>query len=38
VIEFGSVILINDVHPEKHPLPIDVIEFGSVILVNDVHP
>ena len=34
----GSVISLNDVHPEKADPPISVRVGGSVISLNDVHP
>ena len=33
----GSVICVNDEHPEKASLPIEVPEDGIVICVNDEH-
>ena len=34
----GSVISVNDVHPEKAVTPIAMRLGGSVISVKDVHP
>ena len=37
-IDDGIVICVNDEHPQKAFLPIEVTEEGIVICVNDEHP
>ena len=37
VTESGMVMLANELHPAKAPLPMVMTESGMVMLVNEVH-